>query len=289
LAWQDLQDSCAVFFTQFLRQPLTAAHFLHGPCDRLPPQGGLQWRIGRHERCNEAARRLAMHSGNTIRRLESHPLEAPGHSALAEERPINIPHEGGLLIGSLAIPLSPRGVVLIASDASGDGRASPLRALARQLRSEGLGTLIVKVVDLDEQKVSVTTIARRIGSARNWLTNGELARPPLVLFGLGQAAPAVLVSVAVRPSHVDAVIACGPSPDRAGIAMEHVNVPVLLIAHSGAFSDVDANRRTLATIHGEQNLAVLHEVHDPFENALEIGREVLTFLARESGHLRKIS
>jgi hypothetical protein len=235
-----------------------------------------------------------MHSGKTIRPLGSQPLESQPHealgcSALAVERPINIPHEGSFLPGSLAIPLFPRGMVLIANDASGDHRVSPLQALASQLRTEGLGTLIVKVVDRDEKKVTMTTIAKRIGSARNWLTNGELAKPPLVLFGLGQAAPAVLLSIAVRPSHVDAVIACGPFPDRAGIALEHVRVPVLLIAHSGAFSDVDANRRTLASIHGEQSLVVLHEVHDPVENTLEMGCAVLTFLARESGHLRKIS
>jgi len=225
-----------------------------------------------------------MYFGNT-----AHPIEALARRALAEERPINIPHGCDSLSGSLAVPPSPLGMVLIAND-SGSGRhLPPLCALAQQLRSAGLGTLIVDVLELEEPNVSVTEMAKRIGSARDWLTNGELARFPLVLFGLGQAAPSVLISAAARTSHVDAVIACGPFPDRAGLALDYVGVPTLLIAHGGSFTDVDAHRQTLASLHGERDLAVLHEPVDPFKSALDIARTALIFLSRESCNLRKAS
>jgi putative phosphoribosyl transferase len=223
-----------------------------------------------------------MHCGST-----AHPTFARERHALAEETAISIPHELGVLNGSLAVTPSPRGIVLIANDAGSGRYVSPLHTLAHQLHMAGLGTLIVDVVELDEQKVSVTTMAKRVGSARNWLTNGDLAKPPMVLFGLGQAAPAVLLSVAARPTHIDAVIACGPSPDRAGLALDYVGVPTLLIAHGGPCSDVEANRRTLALLHGERDMAVLHEPGDPFKAALDIARAALIFLSRESCHLRK--
>jgi putative phosphoribosyl transferase len=223
-----------------------------------------------------------MHRGST-----AYATFAGEQHALAEETSISTPHELGVLNGSLAVPPSPRGIVLIANDAGSARFVSPLRTLAHQLHLAGLGTLIVDVLELDEQKVGVTTMAKRVGSARNWLTNGDLGKSPLVLFGLGQAAPAVLLSVAARPTHVDAVIACGPSPDRAGLALDYVGVPTLLIAHSGARGDVDANRRTLALLHGERDMVVLHEPADPFKAALDIARATLIFLARESCHLRK--
>lgn len=184
---------------------------------------------------------------------EAHHPEAVERQALAEERAICIPHEGIFLSGSLCIPPSAHATVLIANDAGSARHLAPLRAIAQKLRAHGFATLMVDMLQLEEESACATVQASRIDSARAWLATKEVGALPLVLFGMGLAAPAALISAAVRPRQVQAVIACGPFPSYAGIAPENLKVPALFIARTGA---------------------------------LEIAQAALAFLDRESCHLR---
>jgi putative phosphoribosyl transferase len=222
--------------------------------------------------------------------FEGHPTDAIERQALLEERPIGIPYQGGFLLGSLATPPAARALVLIANDSGSARHIAPLRALARRFRAKGLATLMVDLLELAEQNASLATQALRIGAAREWLAKkSELNALPLVLLGMGLAAPAALMAAAADPSRLAAVIACGPFPGLAGAALENVKAPALLIAHADRFRDLKSQKAALASLQGEHELVVLHEPADPFDNALDIADAAVTFLSRESCHLRTVS
>ena len=122
-------------------------------------------------------------------------------------------------------------------------------------------------------------LAERLESGRNWLLRSKLAGLPVVLFGMGESAAAALLAAAARPSNVAAVIACGPKPDAAGIALEAVSAPTLLIAHADPFGEVGSHVRALGRLRGERDLVVLAELDDPIKRALDISRAAVAFLA----------
>jgi putative phosphoribosyl transferase len=216
----------------------------------------------------------------------THHHEAIERQGLGEERPINIPHQGAFLSGSFCAPPFAHAVVVIANDAGSARHLAPLRTIARQLRSQGFATLMVDVLGLEEETASVKAQALRIDSARAWLATKEVGALPLVLFGIGLAAPAALISASGQPLQVMAVIACGPFPGHAGLALERIKVPVLLIAQGDRACDLKSHRAAFASLRGERDLVVLHEPVDPIAAALEVALEALTFLARGSCHLR---
>ena len=79
------------------------------------------------------------------------------------------------------------------------------------------------------------------------------------------------------PSHIGAVVACGPRPDSAGIALKMVSVPALLIAHS-PFDDIDSHRRALGQLEAPHDLIVLHDPGDPIAAAVDIAQTIRGFL-----------
>ncbi|HUJ29429.1 MAG TPA: hypothetical protein VLW85_25590 [Myxococcales bacterium] len=192
---------------------------------------------------------------------------------LAAERPVAIPHGDGFLTGSFAVPEGVRGAVIVANDAGCARHVPALRALAAELRRSGLATLMVDVAAEGPDE-----IATRIDSARRWLAYGKLAAIAPVVVGLGEAAPAALLSAAARPSPLQAVVACGPRPDTAGIALEMLDAPVLLVAQSGQLSDIGPHVRALGRLRGKRDMAVLRETPDAIKHAVDIGRAVVAFL-----------
>src|SRR5438067_1322840 len=121
-------------------------------------------------------------------------------------------------------------------------------------------------------------IAGRLDAARTWLEGSGLTGLPLVLLGMGTAAAAALLSAAAKPARVRAVVACGPRPDTAGIALRMVSAPALLIAHTGQFSDINAHLRTLARLEVQRDLIVLQDSGDPVDGAVDVARATLRFL-----------
>ncbi len=209
--------------------------------------------------------------------------------SLREERPVGIPHDGEFLTGSLAAPRSPRAVVIIANDRGCARHVPALRTLAGELRGAGLATLLVDLVPPEEEGARVDALAARLYSARAWLSRTKLASLPTVLLGMGEAAPAALLSAAARPAGVNTVIACGRAPDAAGIALTMIAAPTLLIAQAGQLSDIGPQLRALGQLGGDRDLVVLHEPADPIKHALDIARAALAFLARGSVHAATVA
>ena len=212
-------------------------------------------------------------------RNELRTAAVPVPSTLSEERPVAIPYQDRFLTGSLAVPHSPRAVVVIANPRGYARHVPALRALAGELRGAGLATLMVDVVLPNEEGVAARPelLAARLDAARNWLETSRANGLPLVLLGMGMAAPAALLSAAARPSQIGAVVACGPRPDSAGIALKMVSVPALLIAHS-PFDDIDSHRRALGQLEAPHDLIVLHDPGDPIAAAVDIAQTIRGFL-----------
>ena len=198
---------------------------------------------------------------------------------LAEERPVAIPHGDEFLTGSFATPRDPRGVVVVANDAGCARHIPALRALTAELRREGFATLMADAADAE-----IDAVATRIDSARRWLAYGRLAKLPQIVVGLGEAAPAALLSAAARPTQLLAVVACGPHPDVAGIALEMVEAPALLIAQSGQLHDIGPHVRALGRLRGERDMAVLNDATDAVKHGVDIARAIVAFVA--PGHVR---
>jgi dienelactone hydrolase len=201
---------------------------------------------------------------------------------------VAIPHEGDFLTGSYATPRSPRAAVIIANDRGCARHVPALRALARELRAAGFATLMVDVVSVDEHavpglaahvRVSPTLLAARLESARAWLASPSRSNLPQIVLGMGGAAPAALLCAAAHPAGIAAVVACGPRPDAAGMALGYVSAPALLIAHAGQFDEVEAHTRALGPLGSERDLVVLDDDVDPVKRALDVARVTIAFLA----------
>src|SRR3954470_7727371 len=176
-----------------------------------------------------------------------------------EEQRVVIGVDGGLRLGgTLAVPDGAAGVVLFAHG-SGSSQFSPRnRAVARALRSAGLGTLLMDLLSIEEEEAERFTrhlrfdlplLARRLVGATEWLaTDSRAAGLRLGYFGSSTGAGAALIAAALLPERIGAVVSRGGRPDLAGPALEHVSAPTLLIV--GGRDDVvlELNREALARL-----------------------------------------
>ena len=160
------------------------------------------------------------------------------------ERPIRIPvtdafGSSDAVAGDLRFPERARGLVAFAHG-SGSSRHSPRnRLVADVLHEAGLGSLLLDLLTLGEERVDVRTrefrfdirlLADRLLAAMDELEQvSETATLPLGLFGASTGAAAALLAAAERPSAVRAVVSRGGRPDLAGDALPRVAAPTLLL------------------------------------------------------------
>jgi dienelactone hydrolase len=171
-------------------------------------------------------------------------------------REIEIPADGGLLRGTLAVPDGALGLVLFAHG-SGSGRFSPRnRGLAATLQAAGLATLLFDLLSEREEAVdrytahlrfNIELLARRLVAATDWLAREPEARGLAIgYFCASTGAAAALVAAAERPARVGAVVSRGGRPDLAGAALPRVAAPTLLIVGGEDHPVLGLNRRAMA-------------------------------------------
>lgn len=152
---------------------------------------------------------------------------------------VAIPADEVTLAGDLVLPAQARAMVLFAHG-SGSSRHSPRnRMVATELRTAGLGTLLMDLLSeredardalTAEHRFDIPLLGRRLVAAIDWLDGQAEARGlPIALFGASTGAAAALVAAAERPERVLTVVSRGGRPDLAGDALERVRAPVLLI------------------------------------------------------------
>jgi putative phosphoribosyl transferase len=193
------------------------------------------------------------------------------------------------LVGDLALPESPGGLVLFAHG-SGSSRLSPRnRAVAGVLNDARLATLLFDLLTPSEHLIDQRTaelrfdiplLAARLTGAVDWVaTDAQLRALPLGLFGASTGAAAALIAAAERPEQVRAVVSRGGRPDLAEEALPKVRCPVLLIVGGRDSAVIDMNRGAAEKLRCEQRLEIVPGATHLFEEPGKL--EVVEALAAQ--------
>jgi putative phosphoribosyl transferase len=212
-----------------------------------------------------------------------------GSKPAVEPHALRIAVRDATLEADLSLPGAARGLVLFAHG-SGSSRFSPRnRQVARQLNEAGLATLLVDLLTPDEEAIDQRTrqlrfdialLADRLVDLTDWLrAHGQTASLNIGYFGASTGAGAALAAAAQRPDTVRAVVSRGGRPDLAAQALAHVSAPTLLIVGGNDGAVIDLNRRALALLHGQKQLAIVPGATHLFEEPDALG--AVSSLARD--------
>ncbi len=193
------------------------------------------------------------------------------------ERDVEIPADGGMLHGTLAVHEGAQGLVLIAHG-SGSSRWSPRnRRVAATLQAAGLATLLFDLLSEREEAVDrytayyrfdVDMLARRLVAATDWMARApEVREMSIGYFGASTGSAAALVAAAERPERVGAVVSRGGRPDLAADALQRVHAPTLLIVGGEDAPVLELNRRAMAAMGCDVELEVIPGATHLFEEA----------------------
>ena len=205
--------------------------------------------------------------------LRAHPRrDNCGRAALGPvDEEVQITCEGLRLPGHLVIPEAARGVVLFAHG-SGSSRLSPRNvAVAKQLQGAGIGTLLFDLLTeseaADRRRVfDFELLADRLLQATTWVQHcAEAADLRLGYFGASTGAAAALVAAAQDPESVSAVVSRGGRPDLAGVWLEKVQAPTLLIVGGRDYPVIDLNRQAQQHLHCTSLLEIVPGATHLFE------------------------
>ncbi|MBZ5524498.1 MAG: dienelactone hydrolase family protein [Acidobacteriia bacterium] len=200
------------------------------------------------------------------------------HSGEELTMPVQIALDGSTLHGDLQVPSPALGLVIFVHG-SGSSRFSPRnRYVARELNKHGLATLLLDLLTQEEQAIDdqtmqlrfdISLLGSRATQVANWvLRQPELAHLPIGLFGASTGAAAALITAAVMPDRIAAVVSRGGRADLAESALDVVKAPTLLVV--GGEDDVvlDLNRKAMKRMHCPTELHVVPGATHLFE---EIG------------------
>ena len=187
---------------------------------------------------------------------------------------VQVPVDGGVLDGDLAVPAVVRGVVLFAHGSGSSRHSSRNRHVAAGLREAGFATLLVDLLTAQEEAVDVRTrehrfdialLSQRLVAAVDALgTTQGTEDLPVVLLGASTGAAAALQAAAARPRRVRAVVSRGGRPDLAD-DLPQVQQPVLLVVGGEDRQVLDLNEQAAARLGGPYELAVVPGATHLFE------------------------
>jgi dienelactone hydrolase len=211
---------------------------------------------------------------------------------------LEIPAAGVVLQADVTLPESAQGVVLFAHG-SGSGRHSPRnRYVAGELNSAGLATVLVDLLTAHEERVDAQTyklrfdiglLSDRLAALTDWLARDErTAELGVGLFGASTGAAAALVTAAMRPNSVQAVVSRGGRPDLAGKFLRLVRAPTLLIVGERDSTVIELNRKAMSEMTAATQLVIVPHATHLFEEPGTL--EQVADLAREwfIRHLRRV-
>lgn len=178
------------------------------------------------------------------------------------------------LEGMLELPEKPQGIVLFAHG-SGSSRLSPRNNfVARELRSAGLGTLLIDLLTREEDQTYETRfdiglLTDRLADAAQWLRKYPATKSlALGLFGASTGAAAALRVAADFPQHVAAVVSRGGRPDLTGDdKLAQVTAPTLLIVGGHDFGVIELNEETYRKLKCEKELSIVPGATHLFEES----------------------
>lgn len=179
------------------------------------------------------------------------------------------------LEGNLNVPPGATGLVLFAHG-SGSSRHSPRNQyVAKALRQSGLGTLLIDLLTLREEREDSVTgrlrfdielLARRVVGASDWLAQDPFtANLRIGYFGASTGAAAALAAAAERPEAVGAVVSRGGRPDLAIPVLPRVKAPTLLIVGGRDYEVIEMNREALGHLHTAKKMEIVPRATHLFE------------------------
>jgi dienelactone hydrolase len=200
---------------------------------------------------------------------------SPVETEEREERPVRVAAGAVTVEGNLVVPEGAAGVVLFAHG-SGSSRRSPRnRAVARALQNRGLATLLIDLLTAEEEAIDLETaqlrfdielLAERLAGATDWLVGRRETRGLRIgYFGASTGAAAALVSAALRPQAIGAVVSRGGRPDLAGDSLARVEAPTLLIVGGYDKEVIALNREAYGRLLCEKKLEIVPRATHLFE------------------------
>ena len=204
---------------------------------------------------------------------------------------LRIPADDVYIEALLELPGDARGVVLFAHG-SGSSRHSPRNVqVARSLREQGSGTLLLDLLTLAENldyhtRFDITLLTHRLLVATRFvLLHTPASRHlPVAYFGASTGAAAALQAAAALGSEVQAVVSRGGRPDLAGRhELGKVQAPTLLLVGGADPEVLQLNRSAYEHLPCEKNLVVIPEATHLFEEAgtlEQVARHAADWFAR---------
>jgi len=149
----------------------------------------------------------------------------------------------------LSIPVDARGLVVFAHG-SGSSRFSPRNQfVAAELQKAGLATLLFDLLlsaEADDRRrvFDIPLLAERVADVASWL--GQYAETEdlnIGYWGSSTGAAAALVAAAQRGSPARAIVSRGGRPDLAGLYLERVTAPTLLLVGGQDHEVIKLNKK----------------------------------------------
>ncbi len=191
------------------------------------------------------------------------------------DRAVRVRIDGVELDADLRIPPHPRGVVIFAHG-SGSGRRSPSnRLVAEELEQSGFATILVDLLNREEQeqdsrtgafRFDIDLLASRLGCVTDWaIHEAKLWSLPVGYYGASTGAAAALAAAARRPGVIRAIVSRGGRPDLASNALARVRCPTLLIVGGADRPILPLNEEALGKLGSHGALSVVPRATHLFE------------------------
>lgn len=221
--------------------------------------------------------------------MNASPEPAPGPSAAALDREVEIPVGPVSLPGRLTLPAGARGVVVFAHGSGSSRLSRRNQFVAEVLQRHGVGTLLLDLLTEPEagsraNVFDIPLLAGRVAGAVAWL--GEAAGTRglgLGLFGASTGAAAALVAAARAPERIQACVSRGGRPDLAGDSLPEVRAPTLLIVGGHDEAVIELNREAIRQLTCPCELVIVPGATHLFEEAgtlEEVARLAADWFAR---------
>jgi putative phosphoribosyl transferase len=203
--------------------------------------------------------------------LDGDARDPPRRHAMSSQAVRILAGEGVEIVGDLILPGPVRGLVVFAHG-SGSSRHSPRnRQVARVLNERELGTLLLDLLTVDEERdranvFDIGLLAERLVAATRW-ARGEpdLAGLPVGYFGASTGAGAALCAAAELGDEIAAVVSRGGRPDLAAPRLPEVRAPVLMIVGGHDEIVLELNREARRLLRAPADIAVVPGATHLFE------------------------
>jgi dienelactone hydrolase len=205
--------------------------------------------------------------------------------SVARSKKIVLPILGAELYGDLVVPANATGLVLFAHGSGSSRHSSRNKYVAEELQKSRLATFLLDLLTAREDEIdnftkhlrfNIPFLAQRLLVAADWLKSSpETRNLNIGLFGASTGGGAALIAAGEQPDLFQAIVSRGGRPDLAGEALEHVQVPTLLIVGELDTQVLHLNQYALRQLNCEKELIVVSGATHLFE---EPGK--LEFVAR---------